>query len=205
MSKYKAGDTYGRLTVISISGIGKNRRAFVRCECGTEKSIRADSLLSIRSCGCLNREHITKLSMTHGYFHLHKMEYTTWTSMIKRCHDPKDGSYPKYGGAGIFVCDRWRSGFMNFFNDMGPKPTPAHEIDRIDYYGPYSPENCRWATDVEQSNNRRSNRMLTMDGETKSLARWVRENSRLKYPTVQRRLDKGWDLRMALSEPKLKG
>jgi len=75
--------------------------------------------------------------------------------MVKRCHDPNEKSYLKYGALGIKVCDRWRYSFPAFFEDMGPKSTPAHSIDRRDSSGDYEPGNCRWATDPEQAVNRR--------------------------------------------------
>lgn len=106
------------------------------------------------------------------YFHKdgHKknnpMMYRTWIGMKNRCYNKNYASYMHYGGRGIKVCDRWLGidGFANFLNDMGERPKDKHSIDRIDPDGPYSPDNCRWATWEQQENNRRINKYYEYAG-----------------------------------------
>lgn len=94
--------------------------------------------------------------------------------MIARCLNPKATHYANYGGRGITVCDRWRNDFAAFYSDMGPRPSPKHQIERRDNDGPYSKENCAWASQLEQANNKRNNVRLTFDGQTLTLPQWAR-------------------------------
>lgn len=97
-------------------------------------------------------------------------EYRAWQMMRQRCHNPDNQAYPSYGARGITVCDRWLHSFDAFREDMGPKPSPQHEIDRIDNDAGYSPENCRWATRSENDRNRRSTVWVQFDGERRRFA-----------------------------------
>jgi len=102
-------------------------------------------------------------------------EYRSWKGMKVRCNNPNNPRYKDYGARGITVCDEWLHSFETFLFDMGPSPSSKHSIDRINNHLGYSKENCRWATRIEQNNNKRSNRMITVQGRTQSVAMWCRE------------------------------
>lgn len=89
----------------------------------------------------------------------HGMTYTAeheaWVGMRGRCNNPRNQSYKHYGGRGIRVCDRWNLLFLDFYTDMGARPSPKHSLDRINNDGNYEPSNCRWTTQTEQVLNQR--------------------------------------------------
>ena len=87
-------------------------------------------------------------------------EHYIWRSMVARCTNPNTKDYSSYGGRGIKVCPRW-SDYLSFVCDMGNRPTPEHTLDRINTFGDYTPENCRWATPSEQQKNKRTTRRYT--------------------------------------------
>lgn len=129
-------------------------------------------------------------------------ERISWYGAVRRCEYTRDRNYPYYGGRGIKVCDRWRvpGGFANFLADMGPRPSPRHSLDRIDYNGNYEPSNCRWTTARGQARNRRNNTLITIDGETLSLAEWG-ERAGISPKTIQSRIARGLTGRDLLAAP----
>jgi hypothetical protein len=120
--------------------------------------------------------------------------------MRTRCLNKNDADYKFYGGRGITICERWEC-FENFLADMGPKPSPRHEIERIDNSGPYCPENCCWVTDAEQMSNRRSTRLLTIGGVTKPIKVWAREAG-INPATLYSRINSGVAPEVAIIPPR---
>lgn len=132
---------------------------------------------------------------THGMSHL--AEWGVWHSMIVRCQDSFNQDY---GGRGIKVCARWAASFVNFLQDMGPRPDGDFSIDRINVNGNYRPGNCRWATRVTQQRNRRDTRILNYGGDSRPLLEWAEAFS-IPPETIQRRLDRGWSIEKSLRTP----
>ncbi len=113
-------------------------------------------------------------------------EWQSWTAMITRCENPNTKSYYLYGERGISVCSRWRESFRNFLDDMGPRPGEGYSLDRLDNNLGYSPDNCRWATRLEQGRNRRNALRVEIDGAVRTLAHWA-ETTGIGYSTLYMR------------------
>lgn len=196
------GEKFGRLTVISEVARKLNSRAVLfSCDCGKLKEIRLQDVLlgKTTSCGCFNRENAARRHTTHG--RSKDPVYRVWASMVERCSDPACRYYPRYGGRGIEVCDEWLT-FENFIRDMGerPKGETRYTVERINNSLGYSKLNCKWATYVEQANNKSSNVMITFSGRTHNLTQWCKELN-VPFKTMAHRLRSGWCIEEAFSTP----
>lgn len=205
------GMTFGRLKVVEDLGSEPRRGAkwLCKCECGIEISTYSGPLISghVQSCGCrareLSAEAMRRIHTTHG--RSNTRIYKIWSNMKSRCYKDDNNRYARYGGRGIQVCDEWRNDFEKFYEwSIANGYADNLSIDRIDNDGNYCPENCRWADYKTQSNNRKSNRLFTLMGETHTLMEWC-ERYEVPYDRVKQRLFKlGWDIEHALMQPPLK-
>lgn len=201
------GKRFGRLVAVKCVGRTSNGNAkwLCKCDCGGEKVVASWGLVSgsTSSCGCIKREQNKAMFTTHGESSSHKTRlYRIWAGIKTRCYNKKhEESYRKYGAKGIVMCEEWKSSYEAFRDwalDNGYKDNLS--IDRIDPRGPYSPENCRWATDKQQQNNRSNNHILTFNGIRKTLAEWV-DITGFTKSTIEHRLSRGWSVADALQTP----
>lgn len=206
------GKLYGRLLVIDFSHRVKytgGSRMFwkCRCKCGKETIVLSTHLTSghTTSCGCYHKERIRIANETHGMTSKgteFEGEFSCWRSIKTRCLNKRNKNYPRYGGRGIKICDRWlgENGFPNFVSDMGRRPSLDFSVGRKDNDGNYEPDNCRWETDLEQGQNTSRTKLLTHNGKTQCMSEWCRELG-LSDSGIHVRLANGWTLDRALSTP----
>lgn len=191
------GKKFGRLTVIEFYDHNKYRqpRWLCKCDCGNTSIVTSSDLRFGRtlSCGCLWRERIVEAKTTHGMSH--SEIYAEYNNMKKRCYDEHSHNYKYYGGRGIKVCDRWLDDIHNFYDDVSELPNYKKEgytLDRINNNGDYEPNNVRWSTNKEQSNNRRSNILYEYDGEMHTLQE-IADITGISRSTLNNRLKRdGW-------------
>jgi len=164
-----SGQVFGQWTVLSCD-IRKLRRRYCECECscGSKYVVCAQTLSNGTSTRCANCYHDSRDVDNHTSHPL----YGIWRSMHNRCELKSNSNYNNYGKRGITVCKRWDS-FESFVNDMSPRHSKRHSLDRIDNCEGYSPENCRWATSKQQCNNKRNNHLETYNGMTKNITQWA--------------------------------
>lgn len=189
------GLVFGRLTVKGESTVRKDGRRKVDCDCVCGTSITCDPrslrMGHTRSCGCLQRQKVSETARSrtkHG--DVRSKEYVAWIHMRMRCSNPKNTKYKDYGARGIRVCERWDGSYDDFLSDMGRAPSRRHSVDRIDVNGDYSLENCRWATPIQQSRNKRSNRLVDFDGQMVPLSQAC-EKAGVNYRSALNRINVG--------------
>lgn len=188
------GEKINRLKLIEYTSNGKG---IFLCECGTVKEISRYNVErgAVKSCGCLFKEHPNNTKHSGSGTRL----YIIWKGIRQRCNNPNCKIFKNYGGRGIKLCDEWNdfNNFKEWAMINGYKDNLS--IDRIDVNGNYTPDNCRWVTNKIQANNKRNNRLLTLNGTTKTMSEWSEETG-IKVSTIWERLNKGWSVERALSQ-----
>jgi hypothetical protein len=168
------------------------------CDCGGS-TVVSSSHLRLRppnSCGCSPR----KMNRKRRYDAALEDVRNIWRGMLRRCHSDADAGFVNYGGRGITVCDRWRESFEAFVADVGPRPSKAYSIDRINNDGNYEPGNVRWATCEQQQKNRRNARFVTVESVTRHISEWAADAG-LPPDLIDERLAAGWPAALAVTAP----
>jgi hypothetical protein len=202
----KTGEKFGRLEIISSAWADASGRKVVRClcTCGNFKTVKPSDLRrgAVTSCGCAHAD-VARKNLPDP---IHGMsatpEHHIWRGILTRCRCVRSKYFPRYGGRGITVCERW-SAFSNFIEDMGLRPGGAFTIERKNNDGPYSPENCIWATRKTQNRNKRTNRLLSYNGETKPVSQWAEELG-IQPVRIFTRLRRGFTTERALTTADLR-
>lgn len=195
------GQKFGRLTAVEFVGRrGKYRMWSCTCECGGSAVAAVGDLRfgHTRSCGCLRREINAETHRTHGLSRT--PEHIAWCGMKARCYNSSERSYRHYVARGIRVCNRWCDNFEAFLEDMGPRPTAKHSVERLDVNGDYHPSNCVWATRTQQARNRTDSVRWTFAGRTMTMAAWA-EALGVHPNRLATRKRAGWPVERILSEP----
>lgn len=166
------GQRFGKLTVVSWAG---DSRWLCQCDCGGVSTPITANLKrgNTKTCGCSKRGSENKRAWKHGLYNTRA--YKTWLSVRRRCFDQKNAAYKDYGAKGISMDDEWANDVVAFVRDVGQPPSDNHTLDRIDNSKGYFPENVRWATPIEQANNRSTNRYVVFRGERMTVSQLARK------------------------------
>lgn len=199
------GQKFGKLTVLGEDVERNKGRVYwiCKCDCGNIARVTTANLRSgsVKSCGCLVKETAKKVNSKHNMRGTRL--YSIWVDMRRRCRNKNYHAYKNYGGRGIFVCKEWDEDFMPFYNwSINNGYADNLSIDRINNNDGYYPENCRWVTALEQGNNTRICRYITIDNITKSLADWCRVYN-TNAAMVRERIKRGWDEETAIKTPQI--
>lgn len=189
------GQRFGRLMVVKRSKPNKgiNTAWECLCDCGNTSVVTGPHLKSghTKSCGCYQKEKISKASIKHGHSLNKKMSptYGSWSHMKTRCLNPNYSLFINYGGRGITFCKRWEK-FENFLADMGERPEGGYSLERKDVNGNYEPSNCKWIPLGDQAHNTTRTVMFTYKGKTKCMSVWARDLG-IDYNKIKYRNKKG--------------
>lgn len=202
------GRTNGKLTVVGYrrpEGRGRLQLECL-CECGETTFVFPYQFKSgnIKSCGCARFGHSechkgNTSRRTHGL--TQNRFYKKWNGMVRRCYNPNEPAYKFYGALGITVCEEWHHSpekFIEWCESTYPEGEQL-TLDRIDGSKGYSPDNCRWATQLQQVHNLKNNRFITIDGETHCVSEWCRLYN-LSAGSVYKRVQTGQTFEVAISE-----
>jgi hypothetical protein len=202
MHPIPVGERFGRLVIARDveRRTGNHRLVEAKCDCGKVAIVSINNLRSghTSSCGCAKSDIGEKLA-THGHTRkgAFNRTYSIYRDMRTRCENPKYREFHLYGGRGITVCERWQQGYEFFLADMGERP-PGMSLERERVNEGYSPDNCKWATDEEQANNKRNNVVIEHNGKRMTIAQWARELN-VKASMLYHRASQGWPPERILS------
>lgn len=189
----ESGNIYGRLKVLCSAGNAKHHALWVCvCDCGNKIKATGTHLRTghTTSCGCSRIKH--GLAGTK--------QYSAWSAMLARCYNINNCNFKNYGARGISVCDRWKDSLSNFILDMGV-PDLKMSLERINVNGNYEPNNCRWATSIDQSRNKRASNIIEFNGLKMCASSWA-EKIGINRSTLENRLTvRGWSIEKSLTEP----
>lgn len=212
-TKDLTGMKFGKLTVIErgddyIKPNGEHIPMWkCKCECGNNCVKNQYNLIEgyTHSCGCLRVENSIKSHTTHG--ESSDRLYHVWCNIKQRCYDPNVSEYQYYGARGIIMCDEWKLSYENFrtWAIVGGYDKNSEfgkcTIERIDVNGNYCPDNCKWANLKEQANNKRNNRVITIDDITLTVPQWA-ERMGVDPRLIHCRLSRGWSEYDSVMVPK---
>lgn len=198
------GKEFGNLEVIrlAVDIPGKKKKWLCRCKnCGSEVIVQGSNLQSGHSTQCKSCQikDTHKSNTKHGQ--THTKLYYVWHGMINRCDNPKHKSYCDYGEKGVSVCKEWHDSKKFFEWALSHGYKEGLEIDRIDTSGDYCPKNCRWITRLKNANNKTNNRIISHNGEEKTLAEWARYYG-VDYKQLHKNISKGYPLDEAVKMTK---